>query len=360
MARPKPQKARNSPSLRKKPGIWILGAAALVLALAVTLFLQRMPSPFPRLEVAGYRIPREEYIRAMYQARNDVLSDHAAAGISLTNWQEETPLGDPCQLITDRALEILSEYYAVSTLAVERGYLADAGYDAMLRDMENINRQRQEALESGAIITGIPQFTLDDYISYRASNLRIQFCNDPDNPDAQVTPEEILQRYEADKDNLYVLPDDLELAFLVINTTPEEAQERIPEMESLRQLALEKGDLALALEEIPQLKEYYQEISVNRGNYSVYARSHGDILVCAEDLMTGDISQVFQQEGWLCLVYCRQRTEYSYSSLEDVESVVAQSIRESRYDALIAGRMEETEVNTDLQALYRFTAEQFS
>ena len=39
------------------------------------------------------------------------------------------------RLTMERALEILSEYYAVGTLAVERGYLSDAGYDAMLEDM---------------------------------------------------------------------------------------------------------------------------------------------------------------------------------------------------------------------------------
>lgn len=310
---------------------------------------------FPKLEMAGFSVTEEEYLRAMYQARNDVLSDHAAAGISLTDWTVETPLGDPCQLMTDRALEILSEYYAVSTLAVERGYLADAGYDAMLEELEEVNRERQEALDAGAVITGIPRFTLDDYITYRASNIRLQFCDDPGNPENQVTPEELQQRYDADKDNLYRQPDELDLAFLVID-----GEERKEELEALRVLALELGDLAAALEEMPHLKPYYEEITVDQSTYSVYARSHGDILACAEDLQTGDISRVFEQEGWLCLVACRNRVEHTYAPLEEVESIVAQSIRESRYDALIAQRMADMEIDADLEALYRFTAEQFS
>ena len=142
---------------------------------------------FPRLEVAGFRVTEEEYLRAMYQARNDVLSDHAAAGISLKDWSAETPLGDPCDLAMERTLEILSEYYAVSALAVERGDLADAGYDAMVRDLEEFNRQRQESLESGGMVTGLPTFAMEDYITYRASNLRLLFCSDPDNPENQVT-----------------------------------------------------------------------------------------------------------------------------------------------------------------------------
>ena len=356
--KPHPRPSPTQPRKRKFP-VAALAAGLLVLSVLVGLIIPAFSPPFPRLEVAGHRISREEYLQAMYRARNDVLSDHAAAGIPLKSWSEDTALGDPCELITQRALEILSEYYAVSTLALERGYLADASYDAMLREMEELNRRRQEALDTGAVITGLPQFTPEDYITYRASDLRIRFCNDPANPENLVTPEDIRQRYEADKDNLYVLPDDLELSYLVINTTAEEADALEPELQALRQLAQQKGDLALALEEMPQLQDYYKEISVNRETYSVYARSHGDILACAQELQTGEISQVFRQEGWLCLVQCRRRIPLNYSPLEDVESVVVQSIRESRYDALIAARMEETEVSADLPALLRFTAEQF-
>jgi len=186
----------------------VLCAAALVLT-TLTVGLRALPSPFPRLEVAGFRISQEEYLRAMYQARSDVLSDHAAAGISLTDWHTPTTLGDPSRLITERALDILSEYYAVGTLAAERGYLADPGYEAMLRDMEQVNLRRREALNSGGMVTGLPQFTVDDYITYRASNLRLQFCSDPANPEVQVSEEDILRRYEADRENLYRQPDSM-------------------------------------------------------------------------------------------------------------------------------------------------------
>jgi hypothetical protein len=49
---------------------------------------------------------------------------------------------------------------------------------------------------------------------------------------------------------------------------------------------------------------------------------------------------------------------HQYVPLEDVESIVVQSIRESRYDALIAERMENIQIRGDLERLYRFTAEQ--
>ena len=335
---------------RPRPALLLTVLGALILCVLAACLWPSAPQ-FPRLEVAGFQIGQEEYLRAMYEARNDVLSDHAAAGISLTDWSAETALGDPIMLTMDRALEILAEHYAVSTLACERGYLADPGYEAMKRDMDEINRKRREALDSGGVVTGFVSFTMDDYISYRASGIRLQFCNDPANPENEVTREEIRQRYEADRDGLYRQPDSVELEFLVLTGDIEGLQE-------LRSLALEKGSLAAALEEMPQLREYYQEISVTPANYSVYARSHGDILAYAQDLDTGDISEVIALEGWQCLIRCRQRTVHQYVPLEDVESIVIQSIRESRYDAVIAERMENIQIRGDLERLYRFTAEQ--
>ena len=122
--------------------------------------------------------------------------------------------------------------------------------------------------------------------------------------------------------------------------------------------ARETGSLAAALAAYPELESCYQEISVNPGTYSIYARSHGDILTWAGDLQPGELSQVIRQSDWLCLVQCLKRTDDPYVPLEDVESLVAQSIRESRYDALIAERTAHTAVTGNLRALYRFTSKQ--
>ena len=355
----KKQHRKQPPTVPKRRKWKFLVIGILVLALGVlAVCLRPGSSRFPRLEVAGFQISEEEYLRAMYQARNEVLSDHAAAGISLKDWSAETALGDPTLMTMDRALEILTEHYAVSTLAVERGYLSDAGYEAMKRDMEQSNRKRQEAMNSGTVITGIPHFTLEDYITYRASSIRLQFCTDAENPEYQVTQEEIRKRYEDDREDLYRQPDSMELAFLLSDTDPEETDELQREFEMLRQKALEQGSLTLALEEMPQLKVYYQEISVNSGTYGGYSRSHGDVLIWAETLRTDQVSEVFRQENRLCLIQCMERTVHQYEPLQSVESVVAQSIRESRYEDLIARRMSEIRIRGELEKLQSFTAEQ--
>lgn len=340
-------KQRRSPGRRG----WILVIAALVLGLFASRLWKNSQS-FPQLEVAGFRIGQEEYLRAMYQARNDVLSDHAAAGYSLKDWNSRTPLGDPVELTVERTVEILKQTYAVGLLAVERGYLHDAGYDALKAELEEVNRQRAEALASGGVVTGFREFTLADYLDYRASGLRLQFCADPNNPEYQVTARELSERYEADRDRLYRQPESMELAFLTGEDT------LAPEFERLAQRARELGHLADALEEFPGLKPCYQEISVHPGNYAAYDRSHGAVLALAAELEAGQLSEVFRQENRICLVECHTRSGGGYAPLEEVQTVVAESIRQSRYDALIARRIDAIETELDLDGLYRFTAAQ--
>lgn len=342
----------NTRGPKKRRFLWIILVSAVILAVCAVALWTR-GDDFPKIEISGHKISREEYVRAMYQARNDVLSDHAAAGISLTDWSRETELGDPCALATERALEILSEYYAVSTLAVERGYLEDAGYAAMERELEELNEQRQQAIDSGAVITGVPTFTTADYMTYRASGFKLQFCNDPANPENQITDAELQARYEADRDSLYRQSESMELAYILID-----AGNDADAWEQILQEARAIGDLNAVLTEFPQLGDFYREVSVTPGNYASYERSIGDVLALAQELEERELSKVFRQEDRLCLVLCRSRTGEPYAPLSDVASVVAQSIRESRYDALLAERMENMETRGDLGKLYRFTAEQ--
>ena len=238
---------------------------------------------------------------------------------------------------------------------MERGYLADAGYDAMVQQMEQINGNRQEALDSGAVVSGFATFTVDDYISYRAASLRLQFCSDPQNPEYQVTPEALQQRYEDDRDSLYQQPDSMELSFVVIDFPSDEEEQALLQLHAR---AMETGDLAAAVAEQPLLQNHYRQISVDPGTYSAYERTMSDILFWADALQPGELSSVHSREGRLCLIQCISRTNHSYVPLEAVQSVVEQAIRESRYDALLAERAEAMELRGDLKALYRYTAQQ--
>lgn len=339
---------------------WLCLAAGALLLVGLSAWLVGREEPFPSLQVGAHSVSREAYDWALSQARKDVLSQHAAAGIALTDWTEENDLGIPYQLAADRAVELLKEYYAVSTLAVERGYLNDSSFEAAAQAREEYNRQRRQTLESGGIVTGITAFTLPQFINYRVSALRRQFTSDDTNPEMTVTQVDIQERYEQDKDALYQAQDTLSLGVIVLDPQPEELEELRQELEELRQNTLEQGSLAEAAQGSDAFRELYQQLDISNSNYAAYARSHADVLTWSENLQAGEISQVYSVEGRLCLIQCLSRDPQSYVALESVASVVTQVIREDRYDALVKQRAGAMEATGDWEALRRYCAGQLS
>lgn len=346
----------------KKLVIGICGGIAAVLTAFGAFFGWRAwHEAQPLMTVAGFEISQEEYRWAMYAARDDVLSEHSANGISPIRWGEETALGMPYEMVARRAVEILREYYAVGTLAVERGYLEDAGYDAMVRQLEANNQERSKAIASGQVITGLSSFELEQYISYRASGLRRQFCDDETNPEMALTEEDVRRRYEEDKADLYNMEDSVQLSYIEIsdgNLQAEEVSSLEQEVRQLRMAAVECGSLKEAVSQMPRLLEYFREMTMEGESYASYARTYGDLLALSEELDSGEVSEVISRSGRIWLIECVERVDNDCQPFESVASVVKRTIQEERYDALIAQRTEQMEAEYDAERLYRYTAEQ--
>lgn len=347
-----PKKPKPAP--RKRRFIGLICAAVLVAAVVAAFALTGSGNTFPKLTIDGHQVTQTEYNWAMYEARNDVLSQHSAAGISIVHWDEETALGLPSEMTAQQAVEILKEFYAVTTLAVERGYLTDASFAAMETEREEQNQQRAAAITAGEIVTGLTNFDLDQYISYRISGLQRQFCYDDTNPEMEVTDADIALRYEQDKDSYYAVADSYQLRWIEIYDHPE-LEEQVYQ---LYQTALESGSLSEAVEQYPDLAEYYQEEYFQGENYGSYERVYSYLLAYAEKLEAGEMTEVIGEEGSYLLMECVEHTEGGWTALESVATVVEQTIRAERYDELIAQRAEQMQAEYDVQALARYTAGQ--
>ena len=347
------KRTRKSPL--GKVHIIVFFCCAIAVAL-IALGLKVYRDHAPLLKVGENRISREEYNWAMYAARDDILSLHTANGISPIRWDEETALGLPYEMVAERAVQILREFHAVSDLAEERGYLEDGSFSALRDEMEKANRQRTEAISSGGIITGLRSYDLAQYIAYRTSGLRRQFCDDDTNPEMQVSAEEVRQRYEADKSHLYIMEDSLVLHYVEIYSG-QESSGLEADVRQLQQNVQNGSSMQEAIQAMPQLQEYYQELTLDGEAYASYARTYADLLAFSSDLQTGDLSEVICEGVWIYLIECVERTDHDYQPLEDVYAVVERSILEERYDALIAQRTEQMEADYNAETLYRYTAQ---
>ena len=348
----------STPTGRRGQGrkiLIVLGLGIAVFALVILgMVAMKHQQGQLKLEIAGYKVSEEAYSWAMYKARNEVLSRHSAAGISPVVWDVRTELGLPQEMVADRAVELLKEFYAVGVLAVDRGYLQDASFEALEEDRQALNQSNRENIASGGIVTGLTNYTLEQYIHYRNAGLRLQFCYDETNPENVVTDQELRLRYEQDKDKFFGLPDSYVLHWIEIWDRPELE----PQVEQLRQSAVEAGSLIQALETDSQLKSYFCDVSFDGRQYATYEQEYSLLLSYAGELNTGEISQVICENGCIWLVECVERKENGYEDLDSVASVVLAAIREEHYDALVAQLAGQINAEYDTEALYRYTARQ--
>ena len=182
----------------------VIAIVTVLLAIAaavIVLVLCRMHgSLMPRLEINGVRVGREEYLRAMKDVRYDVTiyfgSNYGAAEED-GFWTEEYDGEIPCRTLTDEAVERLIYLHSVYALAEEKGYIDDAGYDALVERLENENASRNEKIEAGEAVYGLSEYSMDLFIEYEVSGFKERYCNDRANEGMDLTEDEIREYYES-------------------------------------------------------------------------------------------------------------------------------------------------------------------
>lgn len=359
MAKKQTRTASKTAKKNRLP-LFVLSVLLIVLLIAGMFACAEAPSEKKLLEIDGFSVFEEEYRWAMYAARDDILSALSEIGVAPVQWESETPLGVPCQLIAERAVELLREYYAVSTLAVERGYLSDAGFSALQKQREADNAARESAISAGEHLTGLRSYDLPQYIQYRADAIRRQYCDDKSIPEMNITEEELRLQYERDKDALYVQQDDLILCYIDVSAAEAGLSEDalLSELTALRAGAQRLGSLEEALAEHPLLQGFYQTAEIDDGTYAAYARAQETLLLNAQSLRVGELSEVAYDSGSYLLIECVQRVARDYISFESLRSVLERSVQEEKYDTLIAQRTAAIAAEYNAELLYRYTAEQ--
>ncbi len=176
----------------------ILTVAAI--AAAITVFCAARGERMPRLEINGAVVGREEYLQAVKDVRYDVsiyFGSTYGAREDDGFWTEEYGGEIPYRKLADEALERLKYLHAVYTLAEEKGYINDAGYNAIVERMEAENAERKEKIENGEPVYGLAEYSLDVFIEYETSSFKERYCSDKENERMKLTEEEIVEHYQS-------------------------------------------------------------------------------------------------------------------------------------------------------------------
>lgn len=175
--------------------IFLAAAAAVGIFLYGVLGKERL-----HLRINGTEISEEEYLQAVKAVRYDVAAYFAGtygAKEEDSFWSEEYGGEIPCEKLAEEAVERLKYIHAVYGLAEEKGYIDDAGYDALVERLEDENASRKEKIEAGEAVYGLSEYTLDLFMEYEISSFKERYCNDTENEGMDLTEEEIREHYES-------------------------------------------------------------------------------------------------------------------------------------------------------------------
>ncbi len=189
----------------KKTGkvkIFIVIAAVLLASVAAAGIILSVAAGGERLRlrINGTEISEEEYLQAVKDVRYDVAAYFAGAYGAKEEgsfWSGEYGGEVPCEKLAEEAVERLKYIHAVYGLAEEKGYIDDAGYEALVRRLEGENASRKEKIEAGEAVYGLSEYTLDLFMEYEISSFKERYCNDTENEGMDLTEEEIREHYES-------------------------------------------------------------------------------------------------------------------------------------------------------------------
>ncbi|HFR3976770.1 TPA: hypothetical protein ACHVI3_000884 [Streptococcus suis] len=311
------------------------------------------------LVIEGQAVPKQELQREVLDQKNSVgqyYFQKYQAEIDTEFWTKDFSGEKPLEDLSKIVLENLRHQYAARSLAVQSQVIDKIDYAAFYQRFQDANNQRQSAIQSGQLVYGVNQFSESIFLGYELDQFKSAYTANEQLPDMQVSDEDALAYYEAEKDRLFWSYDDMNFQYIRVyygslDLRPEEVDKIRSDMETIRTL-LESGvDMEVAIQDYPHLKEYYSEEDLLSGEVSSYYDYIGEVLDIALELQADEISPVTDQNTSLVLVKMKNKTEHDYVPFEEVRSVIDKHIREERYLKLLDKKSKELEVKVDQEVL---------
>lgn len=332
----------------------------LMLVIFVFLVVFMSGSQFS-MTINGTKIDKEEFLAAASQRRYEVadyFSGKSGGNVDSGFWEREIEGEIPCQKLADAAIEELKNFHAVYSLAAEKGYIEDDDYQSFLTRWESENKIRKEKIENGEAVYGLSEYSLDLYKEYEMDTLQKKYCEDLENEGMDITEDDRMKYYEEHKE-YYSQEDDRILDYIQIPYETENiSEDKVQELKESLTFVYKHMDkdhsLSALAGENENLSSYYKHADVTAAELSFYAKTDSDILEYAWDLGEGESTAVLDENGCLYLIECTERKANDAIPMDEIKDNINKTLREERYDEIIAERALNSSVECNMKQVYSF------
>lgn len=246
-----------------------------------------------------------------------------------TSYSGEMPL----QRLIDEAKAELTKTIALQQLAKKSGIAVDGSYVSFHSGMEAENSRRSKAAADGEIVYGPTSFEIEAYYSYYMSNLESATLEAMQKSGKLSVPDDkVKQAYETDKQTKYSLPRHVKLKWAVLPYGDGAAlinkNEALRVMEQLKKAAV---DQASFIDSAKQLAIEVMDASLTSATRRTAALESPIAVQQAERIQADQLSDIFEENGELNLLYCISKGEPILQSYEKVKDAIASELMSEQF-----------------------------
>lgn len=360
----------NNAGISKKPvvkvhvillvaGILVLSA---VLAILVAYQAGLIYGDFSELaRVNGEPVYVKEYKMKLLSNTTEVINyfSQSYAVETKENFRTDSYSGEaPVEMARKKALDDIVEVKVQQILAKEKGIIESTDYREFLKELENENRQRKDALKSNKVVYGPDNYGEIEYFNYSFDNMVSKLKEKLKENELSIPEEKLESMYNLLKDTRFKLPDDIKIQVISIGFTDEkgiinddlkskarvkieEAKKRIDNGEPFEEVALDYNPKSGVLEYVfTKEKQMAKDIS------------HPELLDEALKLKPGQVSEIIERSMDFVLILCKEKKSTGYLPYKDARKQLLDELIEKDYQEYIDKLVEQADVKIN-EKLYR-------
>jgi len=360
----------NNTSVSKKPivrtHIILLLAGILVLSAALTVLVAYhtglIYGDFSKLAtVNGEPVYVREYKMKLKSNTTQVIDyfNQNYGSESKQNFWTNSYNGEvPVELAREKALNDIIEVKVQQILAKENGIIESTDYRDFLKDLEDENRQRKDALKNNKIVYGPDNYGEFEYFKYSFDNMVLKLKEKLKEKELAIPEDRLEGMYSLLKETRFRLPDNIKIQTITISFADdkgiisdglknkaririEEAKKRIDSGEPFEKVASEynaKGSVV--------------ELTFTKEKQMAKDVAYPELLTEAVELEPGQVSEVIERGTDFALILCKEKKSTGYLSYKDAKKELLDELVEKDYEEYIDRLVEEANVEIN-EKLYK-------
>lgn len=246
--------------------------------------------------------------------------------------------------ITDNqaAVNRMVEIKTAQQTAVKYGVLKDSSFSAFLKELDQENERRANALGNKEAIYGPRQYSKLTYYDYRHTLMMNALKLAWSKQGLDMDESKLLDYYDQHRESIAKKHDTIQVYRIIqAKTQPEQAKRNIYEIRQKLKTEEAFQELFHQLEQEQGLTEIE---TIQEDNYKEISKYRSDYYHLVSELVPGEVSRVIEDPDSYSIVMIKERKPGGYASFADIREEVVQQYIDDGYASFLKQQMAGSEV----------------